>query len=301
MRIGIFGGAVAGEGGLDDVLASAREAADQGFSSYWLPQIFGVDALTTIAYMARDVPTLELGTAVIPTYPRHPMMLAAQALTAQAATGGRLVLGIGLSHQVVIEGMFGMSFERPVRHMREYLEILMPLVRGEGVSKTGETLTFNGAVQIPNAPPFPVLIAALGPKMLELAGRLADGTITWMTGPDTLESHTIPGLTKAAEQAGRPAPRIAVGLPVCVTDDVDAARERAGKVFSVYDTLPSYKAMLDREGARGPADVAIVGDEATVTAAVNRLADIGVTDLAAVEYGSRDTRPRTRELMRSLL
>jgi 5,10-methylenetetrahydromethanopterin reductase len=301
MRIGIFGGAVAGDGGLDDTVASAREAGEQGFASYWLPQIFGLDALTSIAVIGQEVPALELGTAVIPTYPRHPMMLAAQALTTQAATSGRLVLGIGLSHQVVIEGMFGMSFDKPVRHMREYLEILIPLVHGESVSFTGDTLSFNGSIQIPGATPFPVLIAALGPKMLELAGSRADGTVTWMTGPGTLETHTIPTLTKAAEQAGRPAPRVAVGLPVCVTDDADAARERAGRVFAVYDGLPSYKAMLNREGAAGPADVAIVGDEATVTREIERLRDIGTTDLAAVEYGSRDTRPRTRELLRSLL
>jgi alkanesulfonate monooxygenase SsuD/methylene tetrahydromethanopterin reductase-like flavin-dependent oxidoreductase (luciferase family) len=122
-----------------------------------------------------------------------------------------------------------------------------------------------------------------------------------MTGAATLESHTIPTISKAAEQAGRPAPRVGVGLPVCVTDDPDGARERAGKVFAIYDTLPSYKAMLDREGAGGPGDVAIVGDEATVRGELERLADIGVTDLAAVEFGSRDTHPRTRELIRSLL
>jgi F420-dependent oxidoreductase-like protein len=301
MRIGIFGGEVAGTGGIDDVVAAAKEAADQGFPSYWLPQIFGLDALTTIAVIGREVPGIELGTAVVPTYPRHPMMLAAQALTTQAATGGRLVLGIGLSHQIVIEGMFGMSFDKPVRHMREYLEILMPLVRGESVSYKGETLTFNGGVGVQGATPFPVLIAALGPKMLGLAGTLADGTITWMTGAATLESHTIPTISKAAAQAGRPAPRVGVGLPVCVTDDPDGARERAGKVFAIYDTLPSYKAMLDREGAGGPGDVAIVGDEATVRGELERLADIGVTDLAAVEFGSRDTHPRTRELIRSLL
>lgn len=302
MHLGIFGGAIAGEGGLEAVLASAREAADQGFPSYWLPQVFGLDALTTIALIGREVPGIELGTAVVPTYPRHPAMLAAQALTAQAACGGRrLVLGIGLSHQVVIEGMFGMSFDKPVRHMREYLEILMPIVRGDSVSFTGETLTFNGAVQIPGAEPYPVLVAALGPQLLGLAGALADGTVTWMTGPATLESHTIPTITKAAEQAARPAPRIAVGLPVCVTDDPDGARERAARAFSIYDTLPSYKAMLEREGVGGPADVAIVGDEATVTAGIERLADVGVTDLAAVEFGSRDTRPRTRDLLRSLL
>jgi 5,10-methylenetetrahydromethanopterin reductase len=303
MRIGIFGGEVAGQGDIDDVVASARRSADEGFASYWMPQIFGLDALTSLAVVGHEVPRIELGTAVIPTYPRHPLMLAAQALSTQTISGGRLTLGIGLSHQLVIEGMFGQSFERPLRHMREYLSILMPLVQERTVSFRGETLSANCTLNVAGAAPFPVLIAALGPKMLELAGTEADGTITWMTGPSTLESHTVPTITKAAEKAGRSAPRVCVGLPVCVTDDPDGARERAARVFAVYDSLPSYKAMLDREGATGPADVAIVGDEATVASAVGRLADVGTTDFAAVEYGSvsKGERERTRELLRSLL
>jgi F420-dependent oxidoreductase-like protein len=301
MRIGIFGGEVAGAGGLDDVVASAKEAADQGFASYWLPQVFSLDALTTLAIIGCEVPDIELGTAVVPTYPRHPMMLAAQGLTTQAASGGRLLLGIGLSHQIVIENMFGMSFDKPLRHMREYLSILVPLVHDGTVSFTGDTLTANGAINVAGATPFPILVAALGPKMLELTGSVADGTITWMTGPAVLESHTVPTITKAAESVGRPAPRVCVGLPIAVTDDPDGARERAAKVFSIYDTLPSYKAMLDREGAGGPADVAIVGDEKTVQAGIERLADVGTTDLLAVEFASKEERPRTRELLRSLL
>jgi 5,10-methylenetetrahydromethanopterin reductase len=301
MRIGIFGGDVAAGGSADEVVTAAGTAAEQGFAGYWLPQIFGLDALTMLAVVGREVPLIELGTSVVPTYPRHPMMLAAQALTTQATCGGRLVLGIGLSHQIVIENMFGYSFEKPVRHMREYLEILLPLVREGSVSFAGETLTFHGSVEIPGAAPFPVLIAALGPKMLELAGARADGTITWMTGAATLESHTVPTITAAAEQAGRPAPRVGVGLPVCVTDDVDAARQRAAKVFEIYGSLPSYRAMLDREGAEGPADVAVVGDEDEVAKGLRRLEAAGATDLAAVEFGDGDERARTRALLRSLL
>ena len=303
MRIGIFGGEVAGLRGIDDVVASARQAADHGFASYWMPQIFGLDALTALAVVGREVPGIELGTAVVPTYPRHPMMLAGQALTTQAISGGRLTLGIGLSHQLVIEGMFGQSFDRPLRHMREYLSILIALVHDGTVAFRGETLSANGTLNVAGATPFPVLIAALGPRMLELAGTAADGTITWMTGPATLEAHTIPTIMKAAEQAGRPAPRVCVGLPVCVTDDPDGARERAGRAFAMYDSLPSYKAMLDREGAAGPADVAMVGDEATVAAALRRLDDLGTTDFVAVEYGSvsKGERERTRELLRSQL
>jgi len=298
MRFSIFGGAVPT---VDAAVAMAKQVEAERFAGFYIPQIFGLDALTTLAVVGRAVPRIELGTAVIPTYPRHPMMLAAQALTTQQAVDGRLVLGIGLSHQIVIEAMFGMSYEKPARHMREYLAILMPLLRGESIGVTGETLSFNGSVTI-QAAPVPVLVAALGSRMLELAGRVADGTVTWMTGPATVESHIAPSITKAAADAGRPAPRVAVGLPVCVTDDADSARQFAAKTWESYGFLPSYRAMLDREGAAGPADVAIVGDEADVTAGIQRVADAGATDFAAAEFGlSADDRARTRALLRSLL
>ncbi len=299
MRIGIFGGEPPS---IDAAVGQAREAAEQGFSGYWLSQIFGFDALSVLAVVGREAPGIDLGTGVVPTYPRHPMMLAQQALTVNAASGGRLVLGIGLSHQIVIESIFGLSFEKPVRHMREYLSILVPLIRTGSVSFTGETLSANATIDVPGSSPCPVLVAALGPKMLELAGMLADGTMTWMTGPDTLGTLTVPTITTAASAAGRPAPRIGAGMPVCVTDDAAAAREHAAAVFQVYGVLPSYRAMLDREGAAGPADVAIVGREQEVAAGIARLADAGVTDFAAVEFGGDpDERRRTRELLRSLL
>src|ERR1700704_795493 len=168
MRIGIFGGEVAGHGSIDEVVASARRAADEGFASYWMPQIFGPDALTSLAIVGREVPRIELGTAVVPTYPRHPMMLAQQALTTQAISGGRFVLGIGLSHQIVIENMFGMSFEKPARHMREYLAILAPLVRSGAVEYDGKTLRAHGTVSVADAPPCPILLPALAPPMLAL-------------------------------------------------------------------------------------------------------------------------------------
>src|SRR5205807_7560092 len=200
---------------VDGVVAQVRGAAEAGFTSAWVAQIFGYDALTLLAVVGREVPDIELGTAVVPTYPRHPVMLAAQALTTQAATGRRLVLGIGLSHQLVIEGIFGYSFDRPARHMREYLSALMPLLRGEAVSYKGETL--SAATMAPldvKADPPPVLLAALGPAMLRLAGQQTDGTVTWMTGPTTIASHIVPSITTAANDAGRPAPRVAVRLSV---------------------------------------------------------------------------------------
>ena len=300
MRIGIFGGDTA-NGPIDAIVDAARAAADDGFASFWLPQIFGMDALTALAVAGREVPGIELGTAVVPTYPRHPAMLAAQALTTQAIIGGRLALGIGLSHQVVIESLFGLSFDKPARHMREYLEILVPLVHSGSVSFAGETLTGHVGLDVKGATPFPILVAALGTKMLELAGTVADGTVTWMTGPATIESHIVPTITVAAERAGRPAPRVGVGLPVCVTDDEAAARERAASLFEIYGTLPSYRAMLDREGAGGPSDVALVGDEAAVSAQIERLGAIGATDLVANVFGSSGERDRTRALLRSLV
>jgi F420-dependent oxidoreductase-like protein len=300
VRIGIFGGDAAPAGGtIDSLVDAARQTAEDGFASYWLPQIFGFDAITVLSIIGREVDGIELGTAVVPTYPRHPMVLAAQALTANHAAGGRLALGIGLSHQIVIEGMLGYSFEKPARHMREYLSILLPLLRDGSVSFAGETLTFHGPVQVPVAEPPAVLLAALAPRMLALAGEQTDGTVTWMSGPATVGDHIAPSITKAAEAAGRPSPRVVSALPVMVTDDPDAARQRASKVFAVYNDLPSYRAMLDREGAGGPADVAIVGDEATVRAGIASMADAGCTDFVAVEYGE-DNGP-TRELLRSLL
>src|SRR5262245_6492904 len=267
MQIGIFGGEPAS---IDAAVSGAREAAEQGFSGYWVSQIFGFDNLTVLAIVGREVPGIELGTGVVPTFPRHPMMLAQQALTVQAASGGRLTLGIGLSHQMVIENMFGLSFEKPVRHMREYLSVLMPLIQSGDAQYDGDVYRVHAGIEVPGSAPCSVLVAALGEKMLQVAGTLADGTMTWMTGPDTLTSHTVPTITKVTEQAGRPAPRIAVGMPVCVTDDADAARARAAEVFQVYGFLPSYRAMLDREGATGPADIAIVGTDAEVRAGIQR-------------------------------
>jgi 5,10-methylenetetrahydromethanopterin reductase len=297
MRIGIFDG---DHGDVATVVEGARAAESQGFDLYVIPQIFRLDALTALAVAGTQVPRIELATGVVPIWTRHPMMLAAQARTVHNAIGGRLTLGIGLAHQVVVEAMLGMPWERPAHHMEEYLRVLLPLLRDGTASVAGEVYTFHGAVDV-DAEPVPVLLAALAPRMLRLAGGEADGTATWMTGPRTLAEHVVPSITRAAEAAGRPAPRVVTCLPVMVTDDAAAARGRAAQAFSVYATLPSYRAMLDREGVDGPADVAIVGTEAEVEAEVRALADAGVTDFVAAEFAPRDQADRTRELLRSLL
>jgi len=299
MRIGL---GLEMNGTLDDVVARAKDLSATGVSSLWSSQIFGWDTLTALAVVGREVPTVTLGTAVIPVHPRHPTMLAAQALTVQAATAGRLTLGIGLSHQMVVEGMWGISFDHPARYMEEYLSVLMPMLAGEQVSFQGEVLRANmlGAPETEGATAPPALVAALGTVMLGIAARQASGTITWMVGLRTLADHIVPTITKAAAGAGRPDPMVVVTLPVCVTADADAARERAGRIFSVYGQLPSYRAMLDREGAAGPPDVAIVGTEEEVTAAIGRFAGAGATEFSAAAYGTPEEVQRTHALLGTL-
>ena len=300
MRIGTMLNEPAGPEALGRLADALREAADDGFSSAWMSNIFGLDALTALAVAGSQVPGIELGTAVVPTYPRHPAVLAQQALTTATAVGGRLTLGIGLSHKIVIEDMYGYSFDRPARHMREYLSVLLPLLDGQTAAFDGHTLRAGITLTTPRPGRVPVLLAALAPQMLRLAGQRTDGTILWMTGPVTVRDHIVPAITKAAAEAGRPAPRVACMLPVCVTSDPDAARARANRVFAIYGQLPSYRAMLDREGAAGPGDVVLAGDEESVAAQVEALAQAGVTDLIAAEYSRGDDQLRTRALLKAL-
>lgn len=280
MRIGINGSGAAGS--LHEVVAEVRAAHDNGFASFWLAQIFGVDALTALAVAGSQIPAIELGTAVVPVQPRHPQMLAGQALTTQAAVDGRLALGIGLSHQMVVENMWGHSYARPYSYLVEYLDALLPMLRGEPADVRGEQLTAVGTVTVSGAEPPPVLVAALGTKMLRLAGARTDGTITWCTGPKTLAGHIVPLISEAASDADRPAPRVVAALPVAVTEDPAGTREAVARSLQIYGQLPSYRAMLDIEGVDGPADLAMLGDESRVGEQLEGLIDAGVTDFAAV-------------------
>jgi 5,10-methylenetetrahydromethanopterin reductase len=300
MRIGVVLPEPAGADPVAAVIAQLGRAAEAGFSSAWLNNVFGLDALTALAVAGHQVPGIELGTAVVPTYPRHPAALAQQALTVAAATGGRLTLGVGPSHKIVIDDMYGYDFSRPAAHTREYLSILRPLLHGEQVTVAGQQVRASITLSIPVPGPVPLLLAALGPRMLQVAGELADGTVLWMTGPATVRDHIVPTITAAAQAAGRPSPRVVCILPVCVTGDPDAARATAAQQFAIYGQLPSYRAMLDREGAAGPADVALIGDETVVAARLAGLAGAGVTDFVAGEFGRGADAARTRELLRSL-
>lgn len=302
MRIGIGIGEIANERStIDDLVAQAQRAERDGFASAWFANIFGADAIMMAALCGRATSRLELGTAVVPTYPRHPVAMAQQALTAQAACAGRFALGIGLSHQVVIEMMLGLSYAKSYSHMREYLAVLAPLIRAGNVSHGGSEYRVNANLAVPGATPCPILVAALAPKMLALAGAVADGTITWMTGPKTLREHIIPRINEAAAAAGRPRPRVVAGLPIAVTTETAVAREAAARIFQIYGGLPSYRAMLDREGAAGPADVAMVGDESAVGEQIARLREVGVTDFLGAPFPVGADGPASVERTRALL
>ncbi|MCH8813694.1 MAG: TIGR03564 family F420-dependent LLM class oxidoreductase [Chloroflexi bacterium] len=302
MKVGIFYGGTSEVAGQIETVVQAEK---DGFDSIWFGQIFGPDVMTVLAMAGQKTNRIEVGTSVVPTYPRHPHVMAQQALTTQAATNGRFSLGIGLSHQPVVEGMWGLSYDRPGVHMKEYLDVLLPLVNEGQVSHNGELFKVNAQVSVPTPKPPEVLIAALAPMMLRMAGARTAGTVTWMVGPKTLESHIVPRLTKAASEAGRPAPRVVVGLPVAVVDDVAEGREKAARSFQLYGTLPNYQRVIEKEGVAGPADVAIVGDEASVEQQLRDLASAGATDFLTAAFPVGDdvkgSLARTRALVQSLV
>ena len=268
-------GTVLNEAPLPQLIESAQKIEAAGLSNIWMANIFGYDAISILAILGHETPRIGLGTAVTPTYPRHPTAIAQQAMTTAAATNNRFTLGIGLSHKLVIEDMFGMSYDKPAKHMREYLSVLMPLVRGETANFEGEQYKVRGVnITVPGAQQLPVVIAGLGPVMLRLAGEMTDGTSTWMVGPKTMANHIIPGL-------GRGDATVIAGVPIVLTTDVEAAREKIAKNLVIYGQLPSYRAMLDREGIDGPAGLAIVGDENTLRGEIKRFQDAGVTHFSA--------------------
>jgi 5,10-methylenetetrahydromethanopterin reductase len=266
---------------LEQIIEQARQLEERGLQRLWIGQLYDYDALSLASLLARETQRIALGTWVVPTYPRHPTALAQQALTAQAASGNRLMLGIGLSHEVVIEKRLGLDFSRPVRHMREYLEVLMPLLRGDRVAYDGECFRTQWSTRIPGAKAPPVFVGALGPQMLRLSARLADGVAIWLGGAAFLERFALAHLREASDAAGRPVPRIAVGLPIAVCRDRAAARAAAGRALAESSALPSYRATLTRGGAGAPEDVAIFGDEHEVRAQLARLATLGVSEFNA--------------------
>ena len=298
MRIGINGSDKLVRPDLDTILDDIATAEKEGLSSYWLAQTGLLDALGTLALAGTRTSSITVGTAVVPTWMRHPHVAASQALTAQAATGGRLTLGIGLLHQPVVEERLGMKWERPIRHLLDYLDILQPLLEGGAVEHQGEVWSFAGAAARPTEIAPKLMIAALGEQTLRIAGRRCDGTILWCVGPLTLERRIVPTINEAAAGAGRPQPSVVCSLPLWVTDNPGPAKEFVGTILRDYASLPSYRAVLDVEGVQGVEEISLIGDEDTVRGGLARLAEAGATDFTAVVMGGNpDETARGRALL----
>ena len=298
-KISLFGGADSPT--VDELVSRTKVAATHGFDAIWFGQGFAVDTLTALAVAAREVPAIGVGTAVVPIQGRHPLPLAQQALTVAGAAGpGRMTLGVGVTHQVVSEGCYGVPYSSVVDLCADQLEALARLLGDERkVDFDGEHLVARGALGIDGPSPGLVL-AALGPRMLELAGRLTDGTVTWMTGIESIRRHVLPTIATAADAAGRPPPRVVVGLPVCVTDDTEGARERVGSAMAAPATMPSYARMLAVEGASQPVDIALVGSEEDVAGRISAVGRAGATELLANVQGDREEQERTRTFLGQL-
>jgi 5,10-methylenetetrahydromethanopterin reductase len=307
MRLGVFIGDASGlRTDVPTLLENAREAERLGFDTGWLPHIpWSLDALTAVALAGQVTSRIELGTAVVPTYPRHPVTMAQQALSAQAACRGRAVLGIGPSHPVVIERMHGLPYTSPARHTGEYIDVLKLAFHGTGhVSHSGEFFQVEAMLEVPGASELPVLVAALAPRMLRMAGTKADGTITYWANERAIADHVVPTISGAAATAGRPVPRVVAGIPVALVSDVAAAKNRAAALFAGYQGIPAYQRIRSEGGDDALPDIAIIGDEKTVEARLRAYADAGATDLAAAVVGldtdREDSMQRTLQLLADL-
>jgi 5,10-methylenetetrahydromethanopterin reductase len=313
MRIGAMIGPERGRYAtkIDRLRADARWAEEAGLASVWIPQIPDeFDALTAATLVGAETSRIEVGTAVVPVQPRHPIALAQQALSVQSVCGGRLTLGLGVSHHWIVDEMLGLSYDRPATTMRCHLDVLDAALAGPGpVDVENELFRVHNPLDVTDVGPTPVLLAALGPAMLRLAGERTDGTILWLADERAIATHVAPRITRAAESAGRPAPRIVAGVPVCLCRDgeVDAAVERANRILSEAEVSPNYQRLLDQGDARNVGDILAAGGEAAIEKRLRAFADAGATDVSVrvVPVGSgRDellaSLRRTRDLLASL-
>ncbi len=312
MRIGIMIGPESRNqaGKVDKLCADAREADEAGFATAWIPQIPNdFDAMTAVALMGRETSRMELGTAVVPLQSRHPVALGQQALSTQAACRGRFTLGVGPSHHWVIDDMLGLPYERPAQVVEDYLDVFDAMFAGPGpVDVENERFRIHNPLDVTDLA-VPVLLAALGPVMLRIAGERAGGTVLWMADERAIAEHVVPRITKAAADAGRPAPRVVAGIPVglCADDEVDAARARANRILGHAVYSPNYERLLERGDAGDVGDLAAVGSEADVLRRLRSFADAGTTDLSVRVLPVGEGRDalvasslRTREFLSSL-
>jgi F420-dependent oxidoreductase-like protein len=289
MRIGLW---IDEEGRrVDEVGADAKAAEDAGVDRIWFSQRLGWDALTLIAGVAPYTSTIGFAVGVVPVYPRHPLALAAQALSVQVLSGNRLTLGIGASHPHMVKGMLGLPMDRPAAYMREYVEALQPLLAGDPTDYQGERITARGQIEIAGAETPELILAALGPQMLKIAGELTAGTTTSWAGPEVIKNYIRPTIDKAA--AGRPQPEVIAGACVALTDDPDGTREWIRERFGAAGDMPAYRAVLDRGGKAGPEDTAVLGDESAVAQEVQRYADAGATEFLFCPVGTAEEQART--------
>ncbi|MFN8227075.1 MAG: LLM class F420-dependent oxidoreductase [Mycobacterium sp.] len=313
MRLGVMIGADRGDMArkISKFLADIEWADSAGLDTAWMPQVpDDFDVLTMVSLMGGRSTRIELGTAVVPLQAQHPIALARQALSVHAGTGGRLALGVGPSHHWIVRDMLGLPYDKPAAYTRDYLQVLNAAIGGPGpVDVENDTFTVHNPTALGAEPRMPVLVAALGPVMLQIAGELADGTVLWMADERAIGDHIAPRITKAADNAGRPAPRIVAGIPVCLcaNSEVEAARERANRILAEAETSPNYQKLLDRGDARNVGDLCAAGDEDEILRQFRRYADAGVTDLSVRLLPIGDTRDelvaskyRTREVIGEL-
>lgn len=313
MRVGVMIGAERGDMArkVDKLAADIQWAEAAGLDTAWMPQVPNdFDCLTMVSLMAAHSSRIELGTAVVPLQAQHPIALARQALSTHAVASGRLALGVGPSHHWIIRDMLGLPYEKPAAYTRDYLQVLNAAIAGPGsVDVENDSFTVHNPMAIGADTVMPVLVAALGPVMLQIAGELADGTVLWMADERAIGDHIAPKITKAAADAGRPAPRIVAGIPVCLCapGQVDEAKERANRILGEAEVSPNYQRLLDRGDARDVGDLCAAGDEAAILGRMRRFADAGVTDLSVrlLPIGeNRDelvaSKRRTREMIAGL-
>ena len=302
MRIamGVGGEVIGSPMSPQDIVDDVVRAEADGFGSAWSAHFSrGVDALDVLAVAGARTSRIDLGVGIVPTYPRHPLALAQQAATVQAFCGGRLTLGVGVSHRPVIEDLHGLPFARPAAHMRDYLSVLMPLLREGSVRHKGDFYQVDGGFVVPSTSPVPVLVGALSPLMVEVAGELADGVVTWLAGPRSLGEQIVPRLHAAAR--GRPAPRVVAALPVAVCADAGRARAAADDVFGRYSGLDNYRRLLEREGAPSPGGLAVTGTEAEIETQLRRLVGLGVTEFWPIIFPVGGNPAGSRHETRTLL
>ena len=305
MNIGLFIGGIGSAGTMSEQIDSLVSAVEEGFDSFWMAHIMDVDAMSMMCVAAEKTSRIEIGTAVTPTYLRHPIAMAQQALTVQIMAKGRFTLGLGVNHKPVVESRFGMKFDRPLRHVREYIKIVGDLFREGQVDYQGELFSANTAFTMQERYKTQILLAALGPKMLGTAGEMTDGTITWMTGPETIKSHTLPLLLESANKHGKHRPRVVAAVPVALTPDKGEGFKSASDYFHRYGQLPSYRAMLNREGVETPAEMAIVGNEQEIEKKLTEYSEAGTSDFAAqifpVGPNRKESTNQTRQFLKSLI